>query len=123
MPVKEIFYSEAYKDDVYEYRHVILPPEQAQLVPRTHLLTETEWRNLGEQIGRAFESHEFRSLLLGLQMSAGWVHFMLHNPGSLISRDGEYVYIRSKANARDSLAVETRVESTIESILGTFRLF
>ncbi|CAF4605899.1 unnamed protein product [Rotaria sp. Silwood1] len=62
MPVKEIFYSETYKDDMYEYRHVILPPEQAQLVPRTHLLTETEWRNLG------------------LQMSAGWVHFMLHNP-------------------------------------------
>lgn len=48
MPVKEIFYSETYKDDMYEYRHVILPPEQTQLVPRTHLLTETEWRNLGE---------------------------------------------------------------------------
>jgi cyclin-dependent kinase regulatory subunit CKS1 len=50
MPVKEIFYSETYKDDIYEYRHVILPPEQAQLVPKTHLLTETEWRNLGEEI-------------------------------------------------------------------------
>lgn len=50
MPVKEIFYSETYKDDIYEYRHVILPPEQTQLVPRTHLLTETEWRNLGEII-------------------------------------------------------------------------
>ena len=49
MPVKEIFYSETYKDDTYEYRHVILPPEQAQLVPRTHLLTETEWRNLGKR--------------------------------------------------------------------------
>jgi cyclin-dependent kinase regulatory subunit CKS1 len=47
MPVKEIFYSDTYKDDIYEYRHVILPPEQAQSVPRTHLLTETEWRNLG----------------------------------------------------------------------------
>jgi cyclin-dependent kinase regulatory subunit CKS1 len=81
MPVKEIFYSEAYKDDVYEYRHVILPPEQAQLVPRTHLLTETEWRNLGEQTGSAFASHEFHFLVVGLQMSAGWVHFMLHNPG------------------------------------------
>ncbi len=50
MPVKEIFYSETYKDDIYEYRHVILPPEQTQLVPRTHLLTETEWRNLGKTI-------------------------------------------------------------------------
>jgi cyclin-dependent kinase regulatory subunit CKS1 len=47
MPAKEIFYSDTYKDDIYEYRHVILPPEQAQIVPRTHLLTETEWRNLG----------------------------------------------------------------------------
>ena len=47
MPVKEIFYSDTYKDEFYEYRHVILPPEQTQLVPRTHLLTETEWRNLG----------------------------------------------------------------------------
>jgi cyclin-dependent kinase regulatory subunit CKS1 len=62
MPVKEIFYSDTYKDDLYEYRHVILPPEQTQIVPRTHLLTETEWRNLG------------------LQMSAGWIHFMHHNP-------------------------------------------
>jgi len=47
MPVKEIFYSDTYKDDLSEYRHVILPPDQAQIVPRTHLLTETEWRNLG----------------------------------------------------------------------------
>jgi cyclin-dependent kinase regulatory subunit CKS1 len=78
MPVKEIFYSEPYKDDRYEYRHVILPPEQAQLVPKTHLLTETEWRNLGEK------SQMYWTLnicFIGVQMSAGWVHFMLHNPG------------------------------------------
>ena len=79
MPVKEIFYSETYKDDIYEYRHVILPPEQAQLVPRTHLLTETEWRNLGEKIFCRLMMKSF--YFLGLQMSAGWVHFMLHNPG------------------------------------------
>ena len=79
MPVKEIFYSETYKDDSYEYRHVILPPDQAQLVPRTHLLTETEWRNLGEIIPK--EKKRICNDLLGLQMSAGWVHFMLHNPG------------------------------------------
>ncbi|CAF0847964.1 unnamed protein product [Didymodactylos carnosus] len=62
MPVKEIFYSDTYKDDNYEYRHVILPPEQTQLLSRTHLLTETEWRNLG------------------VQMSQGWIHYMFHNP-------------------------------------------
>ncbi len=78
MPVKEMFYSETYKDDIYEYRHVILPPEQAQLAPKTYLLTETEWRNLGEKI--LDEKYE-QWVFVGLQMSAGWVHFMLHNPG------------------------------------------
>lgn len=81
MPVKEIFYSETYKDDMYEYRHVILPPDQAQLVPRTHLLTETEWRNLGESLSIDYNSQQCKIAFLGLQMSAGWVHFMLHNPG------------------------------------------
>jgi cyclin-dependent kinase regulatory subunit CKS1 len=48
---------------LFSYRHVILPPEMAKLVPRTHLMTETEWRNLG------------------VQQSPGWVHYMVHNPG------------------------------------------
>ncbi|XP_075748481.1 cyclin-dependent kinases regulatory subunit isoform X1 [Rhipicephalus microplus] len=42
--------------------HVILPPELAQSVPKTHLMTETEWRNLG------------------VQQSLGWEHYMLHLP-------------------------------------------
>jgi cyclin-dependent kinase regulatory subunit CKS1 len=79
MPVKEIFYSDTYKDDLYEYRHVILPPEQTQIVPRTHLLTETEWRNLGMKNAKEFRF--IYLIILGLQMSAGWIHFMLHNPG------------------------------------------
>ncbi|XP_055699696.1 cyclin-dependent kinases regulatory subunit-like [Phlebotomus papatasi] len=57
-----IQYSEKYYDDTYEYRHVILPTEMARFVPRTHLMTETEWRNLG------------------VQQSPGWVHYMLHSP-------------------------------------------
>ncbi len=44
-------------------RHVILPPDIAKLVPKTHLMTETEWRNLG------------------VQQSPGWVHYMVHTPG------------------------------------------
>jgi len=44
-------------------RHVILPADIAKLVPRTHLLTETEWRNLG------------------VQQSPGWTHYMVHVPG------------------------------------------
>lgn len=43
-------------------RHVILTPELARAVPRTHLMSETEWRNLG------------------VQQSPGWVHYMLHTP-------------------------------------------
>lgn len=44
------------------YRHVILPNELARLVPKSHLMTETEWRNLG------------------VQQSPGWIHYMLHAP-------------------------------------------
>ncbi|XP_077985810.1 cyclin-dependent kinases regulatory subunit-like [Glandiceps talaboti] len=57
-----ISYSEKYCDDRYEYRHVILPAELAKLVPKTHLMTETEWRNLG------------------VQQSPGWEHYMNHVP-------------------------------------------
>ncbi|KAM0733361.1 putative cyclin-dependent kinases regulatory subunit [Formica fusca] len=62
MPVDQIQYSEKYSDDKYEYRHVILPIDLARHVPKTHLMTETEWRNLG------------------VQQSPGWVHYMMHGP-------------------------------------------
>lgn len=44
------------------FRHVILPPDLTKLVPKSHLMTETEWRNLG------------------VQQSPGWVHYMMHAP-------------------------------------------
>ena len=50
MPVEGIMYSDKYDDDNYEYRHVTLPPDLAKLVPRNHLMTETEWRNLGRHL-------------------------------------------------------------------------
>ncbi|XP_053989237.1 uncharacterized protein LOC128881877 isoform X2 [Hylaeus volcanicus] len=62
MPVDQIQYSEKYSDDKYEYRHVILPLDLARHVPKTHLMSETEWRNLG------------------VQQSPGWVHYMMHVP-------------------------------------------
>ncbi|CAH1991323.1 unnamed protein product [Acanthoscelides obtectus] len=62
MPAENIQYSEKYFDQHYEYRHVILPADLAKLVPRSHLMTESEWRNLG------------------VQQSPGWVHYMLHTP-------------------------------------------
>jgi len=62
MPNDQIQYSDKYDDDKYEYRHVILPPDLAKLVPRTHLMTESEWRNMG------------------VQQSPGWVHYLIHQP-------------------------------------------
>ncbi|XP_055602291.1 cyclin-dependent kinases regulatory subunit-like [Uranotaenia lowii] len=62
MPSDQIQYSEKYYDDVYEYRHVILPQDLARNVPKSHLMTETEWRNLG------------------VQQSPGWVMYMMHAP-------------------------------------------
>ena len=44
-------------------RHVILPPDISKSVPKNHLMTETEWRNLG------------------VQQSPGWIHYMIHLPG------------------------------------------
>lgn len=41
-----------------------LPSELAKCVPKTHRMTETEWRNLG------------------IQMSQGWVHYLIHFPGN-----------------------------------------
>lgn len=35
----------------------------SKLIPKTHLMTETEWRNLG------------------IQMTSGWVHYMRYDPG------------------------------------------
>uniref|UniRef100_A0A3B3I7X1 Cyclin-dependent kinases regulatory subunit n=1 Tax=Oryzias latipes TaxID=8090 RepID=A0A3B3I7X1_ORYLA len=63
MSHKQIYYSDKYDDDKYEYRHVMLPKEIAKRVPKTHLMSETEWRNLG------------------VQQSQGWVHYMIHQPG------------------------------------------
>ena len=49
MPAENICYGDKYQDDCYEYRNVKLPSELAKLVPRNHLMNETEWRNLGVQ--------------------------------------------------------------------------
>uniref|UniRef100_A0A667HG39 Cyclin-dependent kinases regulatory subunit n=1 Tax=Lynx canadensis TaxID=61383 RepID=A0A667HG39_LYNCA len=43
-------------------RHVMLPRELSKQVPKTHLMSEEEWRRLG------------------VQQSLGWVHYMIHEP-------------------------------------------
>lgn len=50
------------KRKVFVCRHVILPLDLAMLVPKSHLMSETEWRNLG------------------VQQSPNWFHFMIHEP-------------------------------------------
>ncbi|KAA3671517.1 cyclin-dependent kinase regulatory subunit CKS1 [Paragonimus westermani] len=62
MSNRNIYYSEKYYDDTNEYRHVHLPKEIAKKVPKNRLMTEYEWRELG------------------IQQSAGWVHYMIHEP-------------------------------------------
>mmetsp|Transcript_7298 Transcript_7298/g.12724 ORF Transcript_7298/g.12724 Transcript_7298/m.12724 type:complete len:116 (+) Transcript_7298:317-664(+) len=60
---KQIEYSEKYRDDAFEYRHVILPKELAEKVlPKGRLLDERTWRSLG------------------IQQSRGWVHYAYHKP-------------------------------------------
>ena len=44
--------SEKYYDSQYEYRHVVLPPDVAQHLPKGRLLSEPEWRALGVQQSR-----------------------------------------------------------------------
>ncbi|XP_010801232.1 cyclin-dependent kinases regulatory subunit 1 isoform X1 [Bos indicus] len=67
MSHKQIYYSDKYDDEEFEYRHVMLPKDIAKLVPKTHLMSESEWRNLG------------------VQQSQGWVHYMIHEPDLTLS--------------------------------------
>ncbi|KAJ8966827.1 hypothetical protein NQ317_008428 [Molorchus minor] len=62
MSREDIYYSGKYYDDEYEYRHVVLPKEMVKLVPKTHLMSEEEWRRMG------------------VQQSKGWIHYMTHSP-------------------------------------------
>ena len=62
----EIEYSEKYNDDLYEYRHVLLPKAIYKTIPRGRLLTEHEWRGLG------------------VTQSRGWVHYEIHKPEPFI---------------------------------------
>lgn len=47
---------------------MVLPKDLVKFVPKTHLMSEAEWRGLG------------------VQQSQGWVHYMTHKPGMYIKR-------------------------------------
>ncbi|KAL7034025.1 hypothetical protein ACKWTF_007822 [Chironomus riparius] len=50
----QIYYSDKYEDEEYEYRHVMLPKDLARLVPKSHLMSENEWRAIGVQQSRGW---------------------------------------------------------------------
>lgn len=56
-----IHYSERYRDDVWEYRHVRLPRPYESMLPH-RLMSEDEWR------------------AIGVQQSPGWEHYLVHRP-------------------------------------------
>ena len=58
----EIEYSEKYFDDIYEYRHVLLPKAIYKQMSKSRLLTENERR------------------AIGVQQSRGWIHYEIHRP-------------------------------------------
>eukprot|EP00421_Protoceratium_reticulatum_P002946 CAMPEP_0168356688 /NCGR_PEP_ID=MMETSP0228-20121227/178_1 /TAXON_ID=133427 /ORGANISM="Protoceratium reticulatum, Strain CCCM 535 (=CCMP 1889)" /LENGTH=71 /DNA_ID=CAMNT_0008369139 /DNA_START=98 /DNA_END=310 /DNA_ORIENTATION=- len=62
----DIIYSDKYEDTDFEYRHVILPKPLAAEVFRItgnkRLMQDCEWR------------------ALGVQGSAGWIHYEIHPP-------------------------------------------
>ncbi|GMM49339.1 cyclin-dependent protein kinase regulatory subunit [Starmerella bacillaris] len=68
---EQIHYSPRYSDDVYEYRHVILPKQMLKVIPKDYfnpstgtlrILAEDEWRGLG------------------ITQSLGWEHYETHTP-------------------------------------------
>ncbi|KAJ0771011.1 putative cyclin-dependent kinase, regulatory subunit [Helianthus annuus] len=68
----QIQYSEKYSDDTFEYRHIVLPPEVAKLLPKNRLLDEQAWMSLtaaNEQLEKVrMELHNkfFQTRTLGM---------------------------------------------------------
>lgn len=73
----EIEYSDKYMDDIYEYRHVILPKRIAKEMFRLfHLPDAKSSSKIGDP--RLLSENEWRSI--GVQQSRGWQHYEIHKP-------------------------------------------
>lgn len=57
---KQMYYLDKYDDEEFKYRHAMSSKDMVKLVPKTHLVSEPEWRTLGTQY------------------SQGWVHHTIH---------------------------------------------
>ena len=62
-------YSEKYHDDLYEYRHIILPKWHFAKIPKTYFNKETGTLNL-------LTEDQWRAL--GIAQSIGWEHYEVH---------------------------------------------
>ncbi|KAF8330070.1 regulatory subunit of cyclin-dependent kinase [Cantharellus anzutake] len=70
--VESIHYSPRYSDDVYEYRHVILPKPFLKMLPK-HLFQNNDSGCL-----RILSDEEWRGI--GITQSLGWEHYEVHAP-------------------------------------------
>ncbi|KAK9712964.1 hypothetical protein K7432_006763 [Basidiobolus ranarum] len=71
----QIYYSDRYSDEEFEYRHVTLPKPLVKYVPTSRLMAESEWR------------------ALGVVQSLGWEHYLIHAPERhilLFKREKDY---------------------------------
>ena len=79
MPIypEEIEYSDKYVDDIYEYRHVLLPKRIMKDMYRTIQSGTIDGRKPSTDL-RVMSESEWRSL--GVQQSRGWQHYEIHRP-------------------------------------------
>ena len=75
---EEIEYSDKYMDDVYEYRHVIMPKRVMKDMLRLIQSTASEAQRRTGQDLRLLAENEWRGL--GVQQSRGWQHYEVHRP-------------------------------------------
>ncbi|PRT55293.1 Cyclin-dependent kinases regulatory subunit [Wickerhamiella sorbophila] len=66
-----IHYSVRYSDDLFEYRHVILPKNMLKVIPKDYFNTATGTL-------RILQEEEWRGL--GITQSLGWEHYETHAP-------------------------------------------
>ncbi|KAF8913505.1 regulatory subunit of cyclin-dependent kinase [Mucidula mucida] len=73
IPNNSIHYSDKYTDDVYEYRHVILPKQLFKM----KIIPDNFW-NADQSALRLLSEKEWRSI--GITQSLGWEHYEIHAP-------------------------------------------
>ncbi|CAF0810300.1 unnamed protein product [Brachionus calyciflorus] len=92
---KEIYYSDKYSDDEFEYRHVMLPKELSKLVPKDRLMSEAEWRSIG------------------VQQSRGWQHYLIHEPEPHILLFRRSVNYGQALTSQDQNQMQSKQSATV----------